>query len=258
MGSTEKPASIASQYRDLNNLSRVAGERLDDDAIRNFTDSVVDASVPASAFSSHLKHRLFALERQHRRTRDVGITETSLVRGINLFASRIGAPEFAKTNVLQLRLFRARLHFMGLQDVVAPGLGQGTAKLANPPINPDVVDFIPAEIAPAEATVLIANLLRTKLLNEEMQVAPDEWSQKITDRKEKARKEQIAAMSSNPGANVTSTSPVAPAAHSLLAFEPTPESKALQSNLAAFSQTLQSPSDLERELEQFIEESRHE
>jgi hypothetical protein len=58
-----RPA-FESQFRQLNRLSQTAGAQHDESSIRAFTDSVVDAFVPAGPASNALKDRLFALERQ--------------------------------------------------------------------------------------------------------------------------------------------------------------------------------------------------
>jgi hypothetical protein len=245
-----RPA-IGDQLRQLNNLGRIANQKQDDVSIRIFTDSIIDSALPAGPASNVLKERLFALERQHRTTKDVGITESSLARGINAFVGRIGAPEFARTNTLQLRVFRASLHFLALPDVVAPTLGEHTLRPDS--ADPGAIDEIPPEIGPAEATLLIVNLVHSKLLSPDMQIPLDGWSKAVLIKKEQARQNRVAAL-----ANGHSDSSPGPVTHVLMGLQPTPEGAALRGSLSAFAQNVQATDSLRQELERFIEESRHE
>jgi hypothetical protein len=244
--------SIKDRFNNLNNLSRTADISKDDASIKAFTDSVVDMIVPSAAASIVLKDRLFALEKQHRTTHDVGITEESLARGINSFVTRIGAPEFAQTSALQLRVFRAQLHFMGLSEVVAPGLSSTQARQTNPQPG-DPVASISDSVGPAEASVVIATLTRSKLTREDLQTAPDEWSKSFFLKHSQARANQLAADASQHRSPMQSV-PV----HSLQALSLTPAASALQSNLQTFSQSLTSSDALNRELDTFVKESRNE
>jgi hypothetical protein len=239
--------SVQNQFQRLNSYSRAANDKKDDKSTKTFTDSVIEMLVPASTASDVLKKRLFALEKQHRATNDVGITEASLARSMNSLAKRIGAPAFAQTSALQIRVFRARLHFMGLNDVVAPGLSQ---KAGRQSLNSDaVLASVPNDIGPAEASLVIGTILRSRLTSEEMQVSPDEWKKAFLAKKERARQNNVSGANSQDASTRT---------YSLVGVGMTPNAIALQTSLHNYMQSMGSADTMNQELDTFIEEIRHE
>src|SRR5437588_13040146 len=83
--SMNKPeqSSLRGALERVNNYSKTAKGRNDDRSTKILTDAIIDTFVPPTAASDVLKERLFALEKEHRQSGNVRITEASLTRAIN-------------------------------------------------------------------------------------------------------------------------------------------------------------------------------
>ncbi len=240
--------SVLERFQSLNRLSVDARQKGDEESLRAFTDSVVNEIVPPGPLSDSLKSQLFPLERKHRTTRDVCITEQSLARGLNSFVARIGAPDFARTSGLQIRVFRTQLHFMGLSDVVAPEISsRPTKSLGHRPGEP--LASVSEKVGPAEAALVVATLVRSKLVNEAFQVAPEVWADSFLKQRAQARQDQAQGVDDR-----ETVRPV----HSLRALSPTSGSIALMFSWKSFARSVATSQDMENELNAFVTDIRNE
>lgn len=181
----------------------------DEAAIRELADEVFASShfgeIPTSIVEK-IKERVVPHEVKYRQNKK-GVKEKEIVKMVNDLADKVGAPDYAKTSLLQVHSLRARL-MIGYPNFISPANAEGKRglhKKIGTPMNPD--------LSPLEAVFVAGVLLEQKMINEEFQHSPQEWEKKLKNKELKnwqsaekrpnsgggQRKPQL-AVSSNPKA----------------------------------------------------------
>ncbi len=162
-GSSNAQARFAS----FNSKARLAKSG-DERAVRDLADQVFTEfgySEVAGALSL-FKDRLVRAEVNYRRTGNGGIPERNVVRMLNGLSKKLGAPDYARVSVRQVRYLR-----VNLLPVFPSFIGRSSTKQSDKSI-------INSEMSPLEATGLTLLLVTQKLGNEDFQVTPEEWTAK--------------------------------------------------------------------------------
>lgn len=123
-------------------------------------ESAVDFALEDSQFCWHipsaykpvLKDRLVRAETDFSQGRILGVQEQNISEAFNFFAERLGAPDYAFTSLLQVRLLRM----------------SGSDKDDNE---------IPSDMRPAQALYLVRSLMFRKLHLPDYQVPPKQWDE---------------------------------------------------------------------------------
>jgi hypothetical protein len=151
----------------FNNKARLA-KTGDEQAVNDFADEVFSQFAPPEAADAFplFKDRIVRAEANYRRTGKGGIQEKNVVGAFNELAKQIGAPDYAKVSVRQLRFLR--LNAMG----AFPGL------IGQPKWTQSNNSVIDSEMSPLEAVGMSLWLGNQKLANEDFQVTPNEWATK--------------------------------------------------------------------------------
>ncbi len=117
-----------------------------------------------------IKNRLVRAEVDYRKGRKEGIKEERVVRVVNGLAKKFGAPEYAKTDLYEVRKLRASMLFL-MPDVITtePMEKLKKAKESNKPKS-----LISPTMSPLEAVNVLALLIDQKLSNDEFQLTKEE------------------------------------------------------------------------------------
>jgi hypothetical protein len=168
------PKSEANQNSDLRSrvallnakarLARSGDEKavsdLADEVFKQFGHPEMTDALPV------FKDRLVRAEINYRRQGKGGISERNLVKALNRFTEKIGAPDYAKVSVAQLRYLRVNLISAFPSFISQPPEKQPRKTVVNP------------EMSPLEAAGLTLLMVTQKLSNEDFQVTPEEWAAK--------------------------------------------------------------------------------
>ena len=143
----------------------------EDAAVSELVDAVFSefgSSAIPSDVVTRLKKRLVHAELKFRAGKK-GLRESGVVRVINSLAERFGAPAYAKTSPLQVRVMRAELvrYLPSLVAVETREEKKGAKK--------EVGDQLDPEVSPLEATLLTMLMIQQKMLNNDWQQSPEEW-----------------------------------------------------------------------------------
>lgn len=144
----------------------------DERAVRELADEVFNtpyfAEMP-EALRQAVKERVLRHEADYRAGKK-GVKEGQVVQTVNGLADKFELPDYAKTSPLQVRVLRARLR-AGYPDFIA----QDTDP-QNRGLKKKVGARLKTEMSPLEAVFTTAVLMQQKLLNEDFQLAPGEYS----------------------------------------------------------------------------------
>jgi hypothetical protein len=144
----------------------------DERAVRELADEVFNtpyfAEVPETIRQA-IKERVLRHEADYRKGKK-GVKEEQVVQTVNGLADKFELPEYAKTSPLQVRVLRARLKG-GYPDFIAPDTDP-----QNRGLKKKVGARLKAEMSPLEAVFTTAVLVQQKLLNEDFQLGPGEYS----------------------------------------------------------------------------------
>jgi hypothetical protein len=151
----------------LNSKARLAA-RGDETAVRDLADAVFAqfASADMNDALSVAKDRLVTSEVNYRRDGEGGISENKLVKALNKASEQLGAPDFARVSVAQLRYLR-----VSLLAVYPSLIGQSHQNQVGR-------SAVKSEMSPLEAAGLSMLLFTQKVSNQDFQVTPKEWAQK--------------------------------------------------------------------------------
>lgn len=143
----------------------------DEDAIRDLADEVFYryGQMLPTEVADKVKDRVVRAEVEYKKNGKGSVRETDVVKAVNFLAEKFNAPEFAKTDLRQVKVLRARLR-PGLPSFIAPDPEEkkGLKKKLGEPMNP--------EVSPVEATCLLLVMLNQKALNDEFQQTPEEFA----------------------------------------------------------------------------------
>lgn len=144
----------------------------DAQAVRELADEVFNtpyfAEVP-EALRQTVKERVLRHEADYRKGKK-GVKEEQVVHTVNKLADKFELPDYARTSPLQVRVLRARLR-AGYPDFIAQDRDP-----QNRGMKKKVGARLKTEMSPLEAVFTTAVLVQQKLLNEDFQLAPGEYS----------------------------------------------------------------------------------
>lgn len=147
---------------------KARGAKGDDEAaIRALADEIFGVfgldQAPAG-MDDAIKERLVRAEIKYRQGRSKGSAEFRVVHMVNLLAHKLGAPDYARTNVLEVRRLRVSLlpYTAGLRAQVPDDEIKKGGKRS-------------ASMSPLEAFFVAVSLLQQKRYNVEYQLTNDEW-----------------------------------------------------------------------------------
>src|SRR5262249_53067043 len=165
-----KSAVISNERERVSSFNRKAllARNGDEEAVGDFADEVFSKFAPPEAAEAFplFKDRVVRAEVNYRRTGKGGVKERDVVGALNGLAKEMGAPDYAKVSVRQLRFLR--LNAMG----VFPGL------VTEPKRGQSKESVLDSEMSPLEAFGMAMFLGNQKLTNEDFQVTPAEWEAK--------------------------------------------------------------------------------
>ncbi len=150
------------------NKKAQAAKNNDEKAVKELTDETVDTLAPAvvpSFIKDKMKDRLARAEKNHRANKKGGVSEGNVVNMINELVDKFGAPEYVKTDRLQVRVTRISLSAY-IPDFVATEASkpkQGEKKNLG-------------LMSPLEAMAVAMDLLQQKMSNEAWQLSPQEFA----------------------------------------------------------------------------------
>lgn len=142
-----------------------------EDSIRELADVLFKefgSEIPPG-ISERIKERLIRAELKYRESHQ-GVREGNVVEVINNLASRFGAPDYAKTTLLQVRFMRASLRRY-VPNLVAVETQESRMGLRQP-----VGTGMNPEVSPLEAAFLALLMVQQKMLNDDWQQTPEEWA----------------------------------------------------------------------------------
>lgn len=140
----------------------------DEQAVADFADEVFSQFGPPEASDAFplFKDRVVRAEVNYRRTGKGGVRERDVAGALNGLAKEMGAPDYAKVSVRQLRFLRLNAMSAVPGLVTRPKGGQSQKSL------------IDNEMSPLEAVGMAMFIGNQKLTNEDFQVTPAEWEAK--------------------------------------------------------------------------------
>ena len=151
----------------------------DENSIRALADAIFDNFVPGlpADTSAVIKDRLVRAEIKHRKGHQ-GVKESSIVKAVNHLANALGAPDYAQTSPLQIRVLRADLSET-IPSLISPEdeKDKGARK--------KVGHSLKRELSPLEATVVMAMMIQQKMLNPDWQLTPQEYAQSLSNKRDK-------------------------------------------------------------------------
>jgi hypothetical protein len=158
-------------FQELEEKAKLA-QNDNETAISELADSIFkevgSADIPADVITG-IKGRLIRAEKKFRKNKK-GVREENIVRMINELADKFQAPAYAKTSPLQVRLARVEL-MKYMPSFIAQETRperKGLKKKVGTSINP--------EVSPLEAAYIAMLLIHQKMLNEQYQQTPDEYT----------------------------------------------------------------------------------
>jgi hypothetical protein len=158
-------SNAQARFASFNSKARLAKSG-DERAVRDLADEVFTefGYSEVAGVLSLFKDRLVRAEINYRRTGNGGIPERNVVRMLNGLTKELGAPDYARVSVHQVRYLR-----VNLLPVFPSFIGHSSTRQSNRSI-------IDPEMSPLEATGLTLLLVTQKLANEDFQVTPEEWT----------------------------------------------------------------------------------
>jgi hypothetical protein len=167
----QQPGQPPNGFRDLNDAA-FAARTNELREIRVLTDTILDRfAIISMPKDQPLRDRIARAEYGFRRGLQRPISEQDAVAALNQMARYALAPEWARTNLAQIHLFRTMLK---------PKVPQLVGQL---PVEPakDRHPYwtISDKMSPAEAVFVVTYLARGKIFSPEYQVGPDEWVDNI-------------------------------------------------------------------------------
>lgn len=144
-------------------------------AVRELADEILHTAYFAEMpddIRQAVKQRVLRHEMDYRKGKK-GVKEERIVHTVNGLADKFELPDYARTSPLQVRVLRAKLR-VGYPDFIA----QETDP-QNKGLKKKVGSRLSGEMSPLEAVFTTAVLLQQKLLNEDFQVPPSEYADKL-------------------------------------------------------------------------------
>ena len=169
-----------------NDLKNSARELIDDlfsskGLVPGLTDNAFQGTDQGGI--DEIKNRMVRAEVDYRKGRKEGIKEERVVRVVNGLAKKFGAPEYAKTDLYEVRKLRAGMLFL-MPEVITTEPMEKLKKAKD-----DKPKFlISATMSPLEAVNVMALLIDQKLSNDEFQLTKEERKALAADKR--TREEQ--------------------------------------------------------------------
>lgn len=137
-------------------------------AVRELTDDVLNefGGPQMSEALSLFRDRLASSEARHRLHGNEAVSEGKLVSALNHLTRKVGAPDYAKVSVTQLRYLRVNLM------TAYPGL------ISQSSTREPRKSALDHRMSPLEAAALTLLIVTQKLSNEDFQVTPEQWAAK--------------------------------------------------------------------------------
>jgi len=143
----------------------------DEEAVRDLTEQVFhehQGMLPAEVLDG-AKERVVRAEVEYRKNGKGGVRELHVAAAVNFLADKFQAPDFAKTDLRQVKVLRARMRGSAPSFFAPdPDHKKGLKKKIGEPMNP--------EVSPLEATSLMLVMLTQKAFNDEFQQTPQEFA----------------------------------------------------------------------------------
>jgi hypothetical protein len=157
-GRNDPFASLDYKAQAAKSGDKAAVRELADEVFKRFGLADVDSGALAP-----LKDRLARAEVDYRRSGKGGVRENKVMQTVNELADSLGAPAYAKVDLLQVRYLRTNM-IVSLSNFIGQVSIGGDGKSS---VNP--------EMSPLEAAGITLLLLYQKVYNEDYQVTPEEW-----------------------------------------------------------------------------------
>jgi hypothetical protein len=143
----------------------------DEEAIRDLTDQVFydyGQMLPAEV-QNEVKDRVVRAEIEYKKNGKGGVKEMHVADAVNFLAEKFNAPDFVKTDPLQVKVLRARVRLEAPSFIAPdPEEKKGLKKRLGEPMNP--------EVSPLEATYLMLAMFNQKALNDDFQQSPRDFA----------------------------------------------------------------------------------
>jgi len=148
----------------------------EESAVRALADEIFNipelALIPTEDREA-MKARVLSHELAYRSGNSEGIREENIVLTVNELADKLGAPDFARTSALQVRVLRASfLH--RYPNFIAQETSSGGKIL-----EASIGDSVSPTMSPLEGVYMTALMLEQKILNENYQHPPQEWVEEV-------------------------------------------------------------------------------
>jgi hypothetical protein len=146
----------------------------DDSAVRDLADEVFyryGLMLPTE-MADKAKERLVRAEIDYKKNGKGNVREMDVVQAVNFLADKFKAPEFARTDLQQVKMLRAKMR-LEFPSFIAPDpeKKRGLKKKLGEPMN--------QEVSPLEATCLLLNMVTQKALNDDFQQTPEEFAGRV-------------------------------------------------------------------------------
>ena len=152
-------ASLKEKARAAKGNDEAAVRALADETFRIFNLDQAPAGMDDA-----IKERLVRAELRYRHGRGKGTPEFKVAHMVNQLAHKLGAPDYARTNVLEVRRLR-----MGLRPYTSDLRTQSQADETKK------AEKHSASMSPLEAFFVAVSLIQQKRFNAEYQLTDDEW-----------------------------------------------------------------------------------
>lgn len=165
-GQTQQPKDF---FGDLNNKSRLANPN-NDASINSLVDETFNFMIiDPSSVPSQIKERIARTEKKYRNNQRSGIPEVKVVQALNGLATRFNAPEYARTNEMEVRDLRMSMMTHLPQFV---GVFRESEANRNNSVNP----IINQNLSPTEAVLMMLMMIQQKETNPFYQMTDAEKS----------------------------------------------------------------------------------
>lgn len=174
---TEANAASINSKKDMYQMIDEKAKKIkgsDEASIRDLADTIFNengASDLPAAMVDMMKDSLVRAEMKYRNN-GKGVRETHIAHTVNYLADKFGAPDYAKTTPLQVRLLRVKLMPM------MPSLIAVDTDKEHKGLKKKIGSTITPEVSPLEATMITVMMIHQKMLNEEWQLSPEEFALK--------------------------------------------------------------------------------
>jgi hypothetical protein len=155
---THRVASLNAKAKKANDGDYRAVQELTDEVLKEFGGPQMNEAL------SLFKDRVASSEARYRLHGNDAVSEGKLVSALNRLTQKVGAPDYAKVSVTQLRYLRVNL-MTAYPSLISQSSTQEPKKSA-----------LAHKMSPLEAAALSLLIVTQKLSNEDFQVTPEQWA----------------------------------------------------------------------------------